>query len=345
MSGPDPVDEPASLGFIQPPSTFKLVLLLALAVGAVATASLWIRLALGVAGIEGVGISVVIASGRMAIAALVVSPGWGRLYRQGVGAGWGYSVGAGFCLALHFATWITSLSYTSMLASTALVTTNPIWVALLEWRIQGQRPGRWTMVGLGLAIAGTLVLNGLNPLEFKPLDFKPLDLRSLDFNPPEGAELNLQTIPSTLKPLLGNSLALGGAIAASGYLLLGQRAQQQGLSTRDHTLLAYSTAALALLPLPLLLGTAYGGYPLPFYGYLLGLALIPQVIGHTLFNWAVRWISPTRVVLVLLGEPLGAALLGYWVFGESPGRGTGWGAAAIVLGVAIGCRPTAQKPR
>ncbi|WP_052315749.1 EamA family transporter [Oscillatoria acuminata] len=136
-------------------------------------------------------------------------------------------------------------------------------------------------------------------------------------------------------PLLGNSLALVGSWAISGYLLLGREAQRRGMGIGSYAAIAYSSAALILLPLPLLWGTNYFGYPPSVYGYLLLMAIGPQLIGHTSFNWALRWISPTLVTLVILFEPVGASILGYFIFGELPGIGVIGGAVVLLIGVAI----------
>jgi drug/metabolite transporter (DMT)-like permease len=208
---------------------------------------------------------------------------------------------------VHFATWITSLSYTSIAASTTLVTTSPIWVALLSWFWQGEKPGRLTLIGIGIASAGSLLI-GLGDAD----------------------STNIGT-----NPLLGDGLALIGSVAASLYFLWGREAQQQGLSIGHYATVSYSVAAIALLPLPLLVGTAYTGYTFTTYIYMVLMALLPQLIGHTSLNWSVRWVSPTLVTLAILFEPVVSSLLGYWVFGEVPGPFVLLGAVVLLVGVAI----------
>lgn len=227
-----------------------------------------------------------------------------------------YSAGAGVFLALHFAAWITSLSYTSIAASTTLVTTNPVWVALLSWVWFKEKPSGLTSLGIAIALAGSLLI---------------------------GLGSNTGSTASSA-PLMGNGLALVGSWAVSFYFLLGREAQRQGLSIGHHAALAYSVAALVLLPLPLLAGQRYTGYPLAVYGYTLLMALFPQSIGHTSLNWAVRWVSPTLVTLTILAEPVGSSILGFLVFQENPGPSVLLGATVILLGVAIAAVGNAPKP-
>jgi drug/metabolite transporter (DMT)-like permease len=111
-----------------------------------------------------------------------------------------------------------------------------------------------------------------------------------------------------------------------------------------HVLVAYTTAAIVLFPLPLLVGASYGGYGPQTYVYMALLGLVPQLVGHTSLNWAVRWLSPTVVTLASLGEPIGASALGYLLFRENPGPSVLLGGifALIGVGVAATQRPKAQ---
>lgn len=289
------------------PASWQMAAVLTVGILSVSTSAIFIRLALLAAGTQGPGFSLVLAAARLGIAAIALLPGWPGLWQSRVPRqALGYSIAAGIALAVHFATWITSLSYTSVAASTALVTTNPVWVALLSWLWLGDRPSAKTVTGIAIALVGSGIVS----------------LAGSDggFNS---------------HPLLGNALALVGSWMVSLYFLLGREAQRQGLSIGQHIVLTYSTAALALLPLPLLWGSSYRGYPLPVYGYILLMAIFPQLIGHTSFNWAVRWISPTLVTLTILAEPIGSSLFALLLFNENPGLLVLLGAGVLLLGVAI----------
>ncbi|SDE90882.1 EamA-like transporter family protein [Thermus arciformis] len=286
------------------PSGLQIAAVLVVGILAISFGSILVRLALSASGEKGLAFSLVMSAGRMGLAALLLAPGW----RRGLGsrAGLPWAVGAGVFLALHFAFWITSLSYTSVAASTALVTTNPVWVTLFGWLLFKEKPSGTTLLGVAVALLGGLLI-GLGDAE-------------------EGGGTN---------PLLGDLLAVLGAVAASFYFLLGREAQRRELSTLEYVRVAYTAAAFLLLPLPYLFGGGYGGYPLEVYAYLLLMALLPQLVGHTSFNWATRHIPPVLVTLAILFEPVGASLLAYLLFGELPGSQVLLGALILLLGVGL----------
>lgn len=303
-----------------PPSRLRLGGILLLGIVTASAASLLIRYIFQVTAaqesdVPASGLSLLIAASRLTLASLLLLPqGRGLLRQHYSRRAIAYALAAGVCLALHFGAWITSLSYTSIAASTVLVTTNPLWVAVLSWLWFREKPT--ALGGSGIAIA---CLGGV-------LMIDPAASHSADGG-------SLTAVGSA--PLLGNGLALLGAIGVSLYLLLGQAAQRQGLSTRHYVLMAYGSAALVLLPLPLLFGVSYLGHGRAVYGGLLALALGPQLIGHSSLNWAVRWVSPTVVSLVILAEPLLASVMGYWAFGEQPSRRVAVAAAVLLLGVVL----------
>jgi drug/metabolite transporter (DMT)-like permease len=307
----------------QRPASWQLIIVLAIAILSVSTSAILVRWANGAMDAPSVGFSLMFAAARMGLAALLVLPGWqqvigqlaieqpaseqpasGRLWAGGAIA---YAIAAGVALAMHFATWITSLSYTSIAASTAIVTTNPVWVALLSWLWFKEKLPRQTLIGTTVALLGGLFIG-----------FGSSNWTSNGSN-----------------PALGNGLALVGAWAATLYILWGREAQRRGLSIGGYVAIAYSTAAVLLIPFPGFFGTAYTGYPTAVYGCILLSAFIPQLIGHTGFNWAVRWVSPTLVTLVLLLEPVLSSIFGYWIFGEMPGPFVLAGALVLLVGVAI----------
>jgi drug/metabolite transporter (DMT)-like permease len=285
------------------PSGLKVAGVLLLGILAISFGSILVRLALAASGDRSLAFSLVMSAGRMGFAALLLLPGFKNPIRARGGIP--FALAAGAALALHFAFWITSLSYTSVAASTALVTTNPVWVTLLGWLLFGERPSGLTLLGVGVALVGGLLI-GLGDAQ--------------------GGGAN---------PLLGDLLALLGALAASFYFLLGREAQRRGLSLLEYVRVAYTTAFLILFPLPYLFGGGYGGYPGVVYLYILLMALLPQLVGHTSFNWATRHISPVLVTLAVLFEPVGASLLAFLLFGEVPGLQVILGALALLLGVAL----------
>lgn len=308
---------------VNAPPDWQILLILTGGIVAVSAAAVLIRLATSSAGTSSAGFSLAIAALRLTVAAIVLLPTW-RVMRQSppTHSALLYATAAGIALAIHFATWITSLSYTSIAASTTIVTTNPIWVTLFSWRWLGEKPRRLTLLGIGIALlGGSLIgLAGGHAHESGP------------------------------NPLLGDGLALIGALAASAYLLLGREAQRQGLRIAVYVTVAYSVAAIVLLPLPVMVGTPYQGYPFVTYGYIALMALVSQIIGHTTLNWAVRWISPLLVALVNLLEPILASVWGYLLFAELPGLQVVIGAIVLLVGVGVasvaasGRQPHYEKP-
>lgn len=289
------------------PALWRVIVIVLLGVLAVSTGSIWVRLALKLRGEGGLAFSLIVAASRMTVAALLLSGNWRKMPGRVSGGQMAGAALSGLFLALHFAAWISSLSYTSIAASTTLVTTTPLWVALFSAIVLGERLSRRTWLGMVLALSGgVLVASG---------------------------EMAI-AVPGS-QPLLGNGLALLGAWIVSIHLLLGRRIQQQGLDLGNYVTITYTVAALVLIPIPWLLGEGYGGYPPLFYGYLLLMGLFPQLLGHTSLNWALRWLSPTWVTLAVLLEPISASFLGFLLFGEVPGSDVFLGGVVVLTGVAI----------
>jgi drug/metabolite transporter (DMT)-like permease len=282
-------------------------LVLLVGILAASTAALFIRLAYAAEGSGSVGLGLLLAAVRLSVASLVLVPAWWGTRKTNLKPGaLRYAVLAGIFLGAHLALWITSLAYTSIAASATIVTTNPIWVALILWLWRGETPSRLTAAGIVVAFSGgALIAVG--------------DAGGASAGP---------------KPLLGDLLALLGALTVSLYLIFGREAQHRGMGVGRYVATAYAVGALALLPAPLLLGSGYLEWPGEVYLYGVLLAFIPQLVGHTSFNWAVRWVSPTLVALVILAEPVGSSVLGYLVFGEVPGSLVLAGAAVLLVGVA-----------
>lgn len=268
---------------------------------------------------------VLIAAGRIAVASLLTAPfGFAAVQRERSTleprifqkALW-LAVAAGIGLAAHFAFWISSLSFTGVASSTTIVTTSPIWLSLFAWLVWKQIPSRGVTVGIAISFVGGVLV------------------ALADGTAPSDAFSN---------PLLGNGLALLGAFAVSSYYLLGKAAQSTGLSLSAYTGIAYTTAAVALAPLPPLFGVSYTGYPLETYLWIALLGLAPQVIGHTSFNWAVRYLDPAIVGMVILLEPIGSSIAAVILFNEIPGVLTVIGAALLLIGVLVAIRaPSPQK--
>ncbi|MEO8004089.1 MAG: DMT family transporter, partial [Betaproteobacteria bacterium] len=250
---------------------------------------------------------------RLGIAALVLAPyAWWRAGAEMRGLGrrelllCGLS---GFLLAVHFWVWITSLEYTSIASSTALVATNPLWVALASALILGERPGPAALIGIVLTLCGSALI----------------------------FVADAHSDSASASPMFGNALALVGAIAASGYLLVG-RALRARVSLTAYIWLAYATAAFLLAVAALLSSVSFSSLPASAWLAMIALALGPQLLGHSIFNWALRRLSATFVAVAILGEPVGSALLAWLLFGERFSAPQFAGFALLLLGIFVAAR-------
>jgi drug/metabolite transporter (DMT)-like permease len=209
---------------------------------------------------------------------------------------------AGALLAAHFATWVPSLSFTTVASSVALVATQPVWAALIARR-RGDEIQRATWLGIGLALAGTVVLTGVD-------------------------------LSISGRALFGDVLAMVGGMFAAAYVTVGADVRRQ-VSTASYALACYATAALLLLLLCLATGQSLTGYDRDTWLAIGGLVLGAQLLGHTLVNMVLRSITPTAVSVAILFEILGATLLARLAFGETPPAGAWPAAALIAAGVVV----------
>ena len=203
---------------------------------------------------------------------------------------------AGAFLAAHFATWIPSLSFTSVASSVALVATQPVWAALIA-RHRGEQIQRGTWVGIGLAMAGALLLTGV--------------------------DLSISS-----RALFGDLLALLGGMLAAAYVTVGADVRRH-VSTVVYALACYATAAALLLGLCVVTGQVLSGYDRDTWLAIGGLVLGAQLLGHTLVNHVLRNLSPTVVSVAILFEILGATVIAHIAFGETP-PAAAWPAGLLI---------------
>jgi len=209
---------------------------------------------------------------------------------------------AGCALAVHFGTWIPSAKLTGVAACTALVATQPVWQGLIALG-QGRRLPVAVWVGIALAVSGAVLTTGAD-IGFSGRAFQ------------------------------GDLLAIAGGVAAAVYTAFGERARAS-TSTTTYTLICYGVCAVLLGAVCLVAGVPLVGYPAGAWFAILGLTAGPQLLGHSMFNYALRRISaPTVSVLVLLEVP-GAALIGWLWLGQTPRVGQLPGLALLVAGVAV----------
>ena len=217
-----------------------------------------------------------------------------------------------FFLALHFALWITSLSYTSIASSVILVTCHPAFVASISYFLWNEVLNRLTIGGMMLAFAGIVLINY------------------------GGFTFGSQAV-------LGDVLALIAGFTMGGYLIIGGQVKAR-IEIMPYLATVYSGAAVMLLLATTGFGHSFTGYSGTTYLMMVLLAIVPQLIGHSSFNLAVRLIPVTFVSVAILGEPVGATLLGYFILDEVPTVKEIIGGALILVGIFIVLRQTPRYP-
>jgi drug/metabolite transporter (DMT)-like permease len=214
----------------------------------------------------------------------------------------GVCVLSGLALAVHFGTWVPSAKLTTVATATALVCTTPIWSAMIA-TAQGSRFPKVTWIGIGIAVAGAVLATG--------------------------ADL---AVSGTA--VLGDVLALIGGVAGAFYFALGERARTV-VSTTVYSTTSYSVCALALLMVCLVTGTELVDFPATAWLAIIGTTVFPQLLGHTMVNYALQRVSATTVNVLLLLEVPGATLLGWLLIDQLPDLRSVPGLAILTVGVAV----------
>jgi drug/metabolite transporter (DMT)-like permease len=282
----------------------SLLILIPVGVLAASTASIFIKLCDAPA--------LIIAAYRMVFASLILLPY--VLYKKtGRTRGRkeiGWLILSGLFLSLHFAFWIGSLKYTSVASSVVLVTTYPIFVGIGSRLFLKERMGLSLIFGIILSVLGS----GL---------------------------ISYGDMAISRETLMGDGLALLGAIMASGYFLVGRK-MRKSQDLLSYIFPVYSTAGFFLIIFSLLSEKNFFGYSWTTYLLLFLLALIPQLIGHTTINWALKYLPASMVALTYLGEPVGSTLLAYFILKEGLTPWKVFGGILILTGILTALK---RKPR
>jgi len=224
------------------------------------------------------------------------------LPRQGTGKREAaYSLLSGFFLALHFATWISSLNYTSVASSVVLVNTHPIMVFIISSIILKERHSARELLFVVLTVAGSAVLSWG------------------DMGKGEGV-------------LLGDLLAIAGALSVGVYLVLG-RFVRQTMSLGRYTLLVYGSSAFCLLIMAVAADVPLWPYSLRNFAIFFGLAFFCTILGHSVYNWALKYVGSTYLSMNILIEPVAAGVMAFFFFQEIPTLLNGVGAVIVLLGI------------
>lgn len=288
------------------------------AILAVSTASIFIRFA------QADAPSLVIAALRLTFATLLLAPLALTRHREEIKGLTSREITlgifSGLFLTVHFATWISSLEYTSVASSAVFVATGPLWVALLSPALLNERLTRAAIVGLTLTLLGGAVVG--------------LSDACVIQNGIQCPELG-QVLQG--RAMWGNFLALAGAWAVTGYLIIGRKLRAK-ISLIPYIFVVYGISAIGLIIVMFVAGQSPLGYPIKTYGWIFLLALIPQIIGHSTFNWALGYLPAAFVAVTTLGEPVGSAILAFFILQETPSMIMILGGVLILFGIYLASR-------
>jgi len=248
--------------------------------------------------------SMVIAAGRLAVATLVLTPFYWTRFPARRAELKGMPIlpllVSGILLATHFAFWIESLNRTSVASSVVLVAMNPIFATALSPLILRERVSRRIALAVVLGVVGAIVV--------------------------AGPQLGSSAVTS------GNLLALAGAACAAGYLMAGRRVRPR-LPLVSYIYIVYGVAALLLLAVVFVGKQPLPGHKWQAYLFIGLLGLGPQLIGHTSFNWALRYVPAPTVAMAVLGEPVGTTILAWLILRQAPTAFEAIGGAVICAGI------------
>jgi drug/metabolite transporter (DMT)-like permease len=286
------------------------LLVLAVAVIAVAHGAIFVRLAYGAQPLA-------IAAWRLSIASAIVVPlalvSSRQAFRRITHRELLLSVTAGVLLAGHFATWISSLKFTSISNSVLLVSTAPVWVAIIGRLTGAVHLTRLMAIAIGLSIVGSMIIAGGS----------------------------LAIGAGTLR---GDVLALLGAVCMGAYLLLAQRVQRT-VAFGPYVALAYASTAAWLWIAATANGTEMFGFDARTWWALAGIALVSQVIGHSGYNYSLRQLKPEFVAVTLLGEPILASVLGWLLFAEPVPLATLGGGVLVLIAIMLAAQAQRAPPQ
>lgn len=257
----------------------------------------------------------IIANYRLLIAVLLMAPLVLLKYREEFRLihkrDWLFSVLAGIFLALHFILWFESLNYTSVASSVVLVTLQPIFAFLGTYFFFKERFSPGAVISMLIALFGSIIISWG--------DFQISGMA-----------------------LFGDILALFGAITVTVYFLFGQRVRRS-VSLMTYTFLVYGVSSITLLLYNLTVQNDFFGYPSDHWLLFIALAIFPTFLGHTLFNWALRWLSTSTISMGIVFEPVGATILAYFILDEVVTWTQLLGGTIVIFGLFLFILSTSRK--
>ncbi|WP_096270946.1 DMT family transporter [Paucisalibacillus globulus] len=257
----------------------------------------------------------IIANYRLLLAVLLMTPIMLWKYRHEfkliTKKDWFLSSLAGIFLAFHFILWFESLNYTSVASSVVLVTLQPIFAFLGTYLFFKERFSAGAIISMVIALFGSVIISWG--------DFQVSGMA-----------------------LFGDILAFIAAIAVTAYFLLGQNARKR-LSLMTYTYVVYGVSSITLILYNLLLQNPFFGYSTDYWLVFLALAVIPTFFGHTLFNWALKWLSTSTISMAIVFEPIGASVLAYFILGEKITWSQWLGGTIVIFGLFLFIMSTTRK--
>jgi len=249
----------------------------------------------------------VIAFYRLLFSILLMSPLFMFKYRKELKLvtkrDWGLSVASGVFLAFHFILWFESLNYTSVASSTVLVTLQPIFAFIGTYLFFKERLSFKAICSGMIAVGGSIIISYG--------DFK-----------------------ISGSALFGDILALAACALVTFYLLFGQSVRKR-ISLITYTFIVYAISTLVLFGYLLVTKESFYPYPKSDWWYFLLLAIVPTLLGHTLLNWVVKWVSTSMISVAILFEPVGATILAFYIIGENVNLSQLIGGSVVLLGIGL----------
>lgn len=224
---------------------------------------------------------------------------------------WAICIGAGICLALHFVFWFESLNHTSVASSVVIVSLQPVFAFIGTYFLFSERFTARTIISMIITVMGAIII-AWGDFQFSGDAF------------------------------FGDILALVGAITITGYFLFGQQARKK-MELIPYTFIVYGISALLLIGYNLIIQAPFFPYPASHWTIFFALAVIPTFLGHSIFNWALRWISTATISMATIFEPVGAALLAYVFLHETISWQQWLGGSIVILGLMLFIISTARK--
>lgn len=213
------------------------------------------------------------------------------------------SAGSGLFLAFHFATWFTSIKYTTIASSTILVSIHPVFIVIGGYLFLNEKVTNKILLTISIVLLGSLIIS-------------------------------LGDYSTTDSSLYGNILAVFGAFFVSCYMMIGKHIRKN-VSLITYTFIVYLTCSLVLLLLVIITRTPLYPYPMQEWLIYLGLSIFCTILGHSIFSWSLKYVKVTFLSTTILGEPVFATIWATLIFNEIPTLWNVLGGVIVILGIML----------